>query len=117
MSRSAIFVMPNCVPPLMPYSQLNCGYVPCRCNLGYSFLCGIVPGTRDKDVVLDLNPFMQIVHDELRFLMKWGVKTLDRATSEEFTCRPRLVNIISDYHGLEHFLGLKGSPAIYPCFK
>ena len=89
-----------------------------RYKLGLSYLSGIIPGTRDKLVKMDMDPFMQILRDELSHLQTFGVKIQDASKDYQvFYCKPSIVNVVSDYRGLELFLGLKGSPARHPCFK
>ena len=89
-----------------------------RYKLGLSYVSGIIPGTREKLVKVDMDPFMQILRDELSHLQTFGLKVKDASKDHEvFNCRPSIVNVISDYRGLELFLGLKGSPARHPCFK
>ena len=99
-----------------------------RYKLGLSYLngiipgtrdkLGIIPGTRDKLVKMDMDPFMQILRDELSHLQTFGVKIQDASKDYQvFYCKPSIVNVVSDYRGLELFLGLKGSPARHPCFK
>jgi hypothetical protein len=89
----------------------------CRYKLGYSYLAGIIPGTRDKTVKTDMNPFMSIVADELAHIHTFGLKIKDASTNEEVRVRASILQVISDYRGLELFLGVKGSPSRFACFK
>lgn len=88
-----------------------------RYKLGVSSVLGIICGTREKDVKLDMSPFMAIIQDELDFVIEHGHSVYDSAEGEYCTIVARLVQVLSDYRGIEKFLQLPGSPVKFACFK
>ena len=88
-----------------------------RYKLGLTSVLGIICGTRDKSVKLDMRPFMGIMNDELSHIAKHGVRVFNGHKKEYFTCVARLVQVMSDYRGIEKFLEISGSPVNCACYK
>jgi hypothetical protein len=60
---------------------------------------------------------MGIIKDELSDIAAHGVRVFDGHKKELFTCIARLVQVMSDYRGIEKFLEISGSPVKCACYK
>ena len=98
------------------YTQTNNALL-FRYKHGITFVAGIIPGTRDPKVTLDMGSILQILRDELLHLQTYGRPIEDAATGTKFNCKAYIVHIASDYRGLEAFTGMKGSPSYHACMK
>jgi hypothetical protein len=88
-----------------------------RYKLGPTSVLGIICGTRDKAVKLDMSPFLAIITDELAHIAEHGTRVYDAHNKEYFDCVARVVQVISDYRGIEKFLQIPGTPVKHACFK
>jgi hypothetical protein len=87
-----------------------------RYILGMTTVLGVVPGSRLEVRQFDLQPFLQIVVDEVHFLDKVGQEVYDSHKKEFFTCHVKLVQALSDIRGIDKLLALTSSPSMHPCF-
>jgi hypothetical protein len=88
-----------------------------RYELGVTHVCGIISGTRSKEVKLDMRSFLGIICDEISYYQKYGIDTYDAHRDENFMCKPYIVKAVTDFRGLEKFLNIPGSPAYFGCLK
>ena len=54
---------------------------------------------------MDIRPFLSVIKDELAHLAVHGARVYDAHKTEHFTCIARLVAVLSDYRGIEKFVG------------
>jgi hypothetical protein len=87
-----------------------------RYLLGMTTLLGVVPGSRLDGSKLNLQPFLQILVDEILFIDTVGLEVYDKHKGEYFTCHVKLVQSLSDMRGIDKLLDLTSVPATYPCF-
>jgi hypothetical protein len=88
-----------------------------RYKLGVSSVLGIICGTREKEVKLNMSPFLAIIQDELAHIAEHGHRVYDSHKQDYFTVVARLVQIMSDYRGIKKCLQISGSPCKYACYK
>jgi hypothetical protein len=90
----------------------------CRCMLGLTTIAGISPGHRKRDNVdFSLDPYMDVVADELVALYQRGWEVLDACTGTTFTCCVKVLRWLSDYRGLQKLFHFKGAPSPFACFQ
>jgi Transposase family tnp2 len=68
-----------------------------RYKLGLTSCVGIIPGTHDPDTKVNIQPFLEIFVDECHYLEAIGWPVYDKYNDEHFTCRVKLLQIMSDY--------------------
>jgi len=88
-----------------------------RYDLGVTHVCGIIGGTRSKDLTLDMRSFLNIISDEISYYQKYGVEARDAYREMDIKCKPYIVKVVTDFRGLEKFLNIPGSPAYFGCLK
>jgi hypothetical protein len=86
-----------------------------RRKLGVTTLLGVIAGKKDEKAKLDLQPFLQLIVDELNYMYVFGEEVYDAHKDEFFTLRVKLIQVISDYRGLQKITNLKLSPALHAC--
>jgi hypothetical protein len=93
----------------------------CVCHrsiLGLTTIAGISPGHRKRDNVdFSLDPYMDIIADELFALYHRGWEVLDACTGSTFTCFVKVLRWLSDYRGLQKLFHFKGAPSPFACFQ
>jgi hypothetical protein len=77
-------------------------------------LLGIIPG---PGAPKSLNPYLELLVDELIFEGTDGVMTFDAYREEYFELHARLLPFVADYPGSGKTLCMKGSGAICGCMK
>jgi hypothetical protein len=78
---------------------------------------GVIHGRRSKLSKLDIQPFIAIFVDEMRYMYHVGLPgPRQPALDSRFLCRARVVQCISDIRGEEKVLLTKSTPAFYGCF-
>jgi hypothetical protein len=68
-----------------------------RYKLGMTSCVGIIPGTHEADTKLDIQPFLEIFVDECNYLEAVGWQVHDAYEGNDFLCRVKLIQILSDY--------------------
>ena len=64
-----------------------------------------------------MNPYLQLVLDEVLVLSGKGVKTYDAFTQKVFTLRGKLLLLLADYPGMSKILSMMGSGTPHGCLK
>lgn len=68
----------HCMPP--------CCFLPHSYKLGPTSVIGIICGTRKKDVMTDIRPFLSVIKDELAHLPVHGARVYDGHKKEQACC-------------------------------
>ena len=77
-----------------------------------------MPGTRDKQNSIRLEPFLELLADELTSLSVNGVTVYDSFAKEPINVRAFLLTIGGDYRGIEEILRIRGAPhALHACYR
>jgi len=88
-----------------------------RYAIGPTTLLGILPGKNDKNVKMDLQPFIKLIGDELIFLNNDGWEVHDAHKGDSFVCKVRLIHVVSDLRGLEKVFDQPPVPSKFACLK
>ena len=86
-----------------------------RYRLGVTTVLGIIWGKRSKKVKFDIQPYLDILVDELKYLNEVGWSVLDIHTKSKFTCRVRVIQVLSDLRGLEKVFDVPATPGRHAC--
>jgi len=88
-----------------------------RYLIGPTSILGILPGKNDRDIKMNIQPFIQLIADELKFLNNEGWKVHDAHRGDDFVCKVRLIHVVSDLRGLEKVFDQPPVPSKYACMK